>query len=96
MRWKGGRLVDLYKKKGDASVCSNSRGLLISDHLSKAFVAKLLDSSKDEISYTVPEDQYGGVPGGGTDFASMIIRQLIAYSVKASLSIFVVFIDFDM
>ena len=47
VRWKGGRLVDLYKKKGDAPVCSNSRGLLISDHLSTAFVGDLLSSSKE-------------------------------------------------
>ena len=81
-RWKGGRLVDLYKKKGDASVCSNSRGLLISDHLSKAFVGKLLNSSKEEIDSTIPQDQYGGVSVGGTDLASIIIRLLFAYLIQ--------------
>ena len=33
--WKGGRLVDLLKHKGDASVCGMSRGLLIADHMAK-------------------------------------------------------------
>ena len=33
--WKGGRLVDVYKKKGNPAECSNSRGLLIATILRK-------------------------------------------------------------
>ena len=33
VQWKGGRIVDLFKGKGSAAVCDNSRGLLISDHV---------------------------------------------------------------
>ena len=35
LRWRGGRIVELLKK-GVSSVCENHRGVLISDHLSKA------------------------------------------------------------
>jgi len=93
VRWKGGRLIDLYKKKGDPALCSQSRGLLISDHLSKCFVGKLRDSASVELRASVPADQFGGCAGGGTDYATMIVRLLIAYSVKSSLSIFVLFLD---
>ena len=47
--WKGGRLVDLWKRKGDARECENSRGLLISDHLAKSTV----DIFKEECSAKV-------------------------------------------
>ena len=57
-RWKGGRLVDLFKQKGSAADCCNSRGLLVSDHLAKAYVGKLRDSSKEERRSTLPHDQY--------------------------------------
>ena len=33
--WKGGRIIDVYKGKGDAAVCNKSRGLLIMDHMAK-------------------------------------------------------------
>ena len=93
VQWKGGRLVDLYKKKGDASECCNSRGLLVSDHLAQAYIGKLRDSAKDELRSTVPEDQFGGCSGGGTDYPTLVVKQLIAFSVKASQSIFLLFLD---
>ena len=36
--WRGGRLAALYKK-GSPSLCDNYRGLLVSDHMSKAFTS---------------------------------------------------------
>ena len=33
--WKGGRLARLWKGKADASICSNSRGLLLGSHSGK-------------------------------------------------------------
>lgn len=32
VQWKGGRLKDVHKRKGDPQVCTNSRGVLIADH----------------------------------------------------------------
>eukprot|EP00973_Karenia_brevis_P050422 6999200-Karenia_brevis.AAC.1 len=41
LRWCGGRIKDIWKHKGDLEDCDNSRGLLLSDHSSKAFVSQL-------------------------------------------------------
>ena len=38
VKWKGGRMVDVWKKKGNAADCNSSRGILISDHMAKSFV----------------------------------------------------------
>eukprot|EP00973_Karenia_brevis_P035794 4939253-Karenia_brevis.AAC.1 len=38
---RGGRQSNLYKGKGDAQVCDNSRGLLISDHVGKVLTSML-------------------------------------------------------
>ena len=44
--WKGGRQIDLYKGKGEVKDCNSSRGLLLSDHLSK--VPAILKQECDE------------------------------------------------
>ena len=56
--WKGGRLVDGWKRKGDARQCPLSRGLLISDHLSKAFAAVTKGECAQAVDRPIPPDQY--------------------------------------
>ena len=68
-------------------------GLPISYHLAKAYVGKFKVAMDPEITKGMPDDQYGGCSGGGTDYASMVIKSLIGYAAKASLSIFVLFLD---
>ena len=91
--WKGGRLVDLWKKKGDARVCGNSRGLLISDEMSKCTVGMLKDMCVAPMCKHMPVEQFGGVPGGGTDLANHIIRSLVDLAVQLKWCIFAWFID---
>jgi hypothetical protein len=78
--WKGGRLVDLWKKKLDAKCCENSRGLLVADHLAKCTIGLLKDECCDRLCDAMPDKQLGGVPGGGTDVANHIIRSLMDFS----------------
>ena len=92
-QWKGGRLVDLYKKKGNPDDCGNSRGLLISDHLAKGFVGILKEGMQEKLDAANPSDQYGGRTGGGTDYATYVVKSMIDYARVASMSIFVLFID---
>ena len=35
---KDGRIADVYKGKGDAADCNNSRGILIQDHIGTSLV----------------------------------------------------------
>ena len=92
-RWKGGRLVDLSKKKGDPAECSSSRGLFVSDHFAKCFIGKLRDEIKPTIKDFTPEDQFGGCEGGGTDYRAHVVRSLIEYAAMAQMSILVLFVD---
>ena len=64
--WKGGRLAKLFKGKGDPDVCDSSRGLLISDQLSKLFTGLLAPHVQDRAEAFFPEAQAGCVNGKGT------------------------------
>ena len=90
--WRGGRLVELFKK-GSSLECDIYRGLLISDHMSKVFT-KILDLYvKPYYLAYVPSVQCGGVPKKGTDFANHVVRSVIDYALLKGLSLGVVFID---
>ena len=93
IRWKGSRLVDLYKKKGNPTECSSHRGLQIADHLAKSFVGKLRDTIKTQVEEYLPCDQFWGVKGGGTDYPVHIIQSMVSYAALAKLSVFVLFVD---
>ena len=41
IRFRGRRVQDAWKRKGDAAVCKHSRGLLIADQMSKVFMGLL-------------------------------------------------------
>ena len=90
--WRGGRIAELLKK-GAATICDNYRGLLISDHMSKAFTS-IIDRYIDPLytAFLSPE-QCGGVVGKGTDLASHVVRSAIDFAKLFSLSIFMLFVD---
>ena len=92
VNWKRGRLVDLWKRKGDNRVCSNNRGLLISDHIAKSMTSIVKEWVAEPLCAAMPVEQFGGVPGGGTDFASHTIRSIVAYAKVASLSVLTLFL----
>ena len=91
--WKGGRLKELWKRKGDARDCENSRGLLISDHLAKATIDIVKNGCVDQLCGSLPLEQLGGVAGGGTDLANHMIRSLQAYAKQMGWCCFTLFID---
>eukprot|EP00973_Karenia_brevis_P064031 8898454-Karenia_brevis.AAC.1 len=79
IQWRGGRLVELFKK-GSTLLCDNYRGLLISDHMSKA-VTCVLDEYVESYYYKcIPPEQCGAAAGRGTDFATHVIRSAIDYA----------------
>ena len=93
VRWKGGRLKDVYKRKGDPQVCTNSRGVLIADHSGKAFLSQVRSHINPHYEKAMPRSQDGAVSKRGTDFAHHILRSFIDISAAMSLSIFVLFVD---
>ena len=68
--WRGGRIIDLYKGKGDPQITDNSRGLLISDHSSKVFTGLLENRFEAQYMQCIPEEQFGCASGRGTIFAT--------------------------
>jgi hypothetical protein len=68
VKWKGGRIERLYKETGSSVICSNSRGLLISDHCSKVAVGLVKKNGIKTIENHLPASQFGGISGSGTDF----------------------------
>lgn len=91
--WTGGRIVDVYKRKGDPAVSDSSRGVLLATHASKGFANILAEEVDPLYEKNMPECQNGAVASRGTDFAGHIIRCLLGVANLASLSIFVLFID---
>ena len=92
-QWRGGRIIDLFKRKGDQLVCDNSRGLLLSDHSSKGFAGQLKAFVDPAYELAMPPNQHGGTKGRGTDFASHIVRSLLDIAHLKGWSVFVLFLD---
>ena len=85
--------MNLFKGKGDRTECDSSRGLLISDHVGKAFINCLKEDLDDGYRANMPGCQFGAIKGGGTDFAHHIVLSALDYAAGMSFSIFVLFVD---
>ena len=90
--WRGGRIATLFKK-GDSTIKDNYRGLLISDHLSKAFTSIIDDNVNAPYINNISAEQCGGFPNRGTDLATHVIRTSLDIAARDNLSIAVLFID---
>ena len=91
--WKGGRVVELFKGKGDALDCNNSRGLLVADHMGKGLASILKCDCDEHYNANIPECQHGAVSGKSTDFAHHFILSCIDLAVAFALCICVLFVD---
>ena len=60
---KGGKLFDVWKQKADPACCDNSRGILVSDHLSKWYCVSLAEPVFKHVHGALGEAQCGSVPG---------------------------------
>ena len=58
------RIVRLVREKGSPADCGSSRGLLISDHISKAFVGTLKGAMHPQVVANSADHQYGGMARG--------------------------------
>ena len=81
------------KAKAACMLCDSSRGLLVSDHLGKAFVSVLKDEIDEPYMKNMPECQHGGVRGLGTDMAHHFIFSPIDFAACKKRSEFVLFLD---
>jgi DNA-directed RNA polymerase subunit RPC12/RpoP len=93
LAWTGGRIVDIYKRKGSPSDCDMSRGILLADHLSKGFCNLMAPYINPHYNKHMPTEQFGAVSGRGTDFATHIIRSFIEMCSMNASSYFILFVD---
>ena len=92
-QWRGGRIANVHKKKGDPQECDNSRGLLLADHAGKGLVGMIKDAVDPVYTAKMPLVQHGAVAGRGTDKASHLVRSAAAAAAMLKWSIFVLFVD---
>eukprot|EP00973_Karenia_brevis_P025435 3509903-Karenia_brevis.AAC.1 len=57
--WKGGRIVDIYKRKGLQEDCDNSRGILLACHLFKILFSIVMRSVTVIYNAMMPATQCG-------------------------------------
>ena len=93
MQWRGGRMVNVWKRKDDPADCDNHRGILLADHASKAFAGQLKMYVDPVYNVRIPVDQFGATAGRGTDFAHHILRSFIDRANKLGHSFFILFLD---
>jgi len=93
-RWKHSNIVTIYKKKGDRSICGNSRGISLLDVAGKILARILLRRLIDHISETIlPESQCGFRPDRSTLDMIFVARLLIEKSREKQKEISFAFID---
>ena len=92
LQWRGGRLKELLKK-GSKLECDNYRGLLISNHVSKA-ASDILDEAIEPLyDMYVPTEQCGATKKRSTDMATHIVRGFIDLAALRCMSCCVIYID---
>ena len=70
LAWKGGALVDLWKRKASAAHCCHSRGILVADWSSKILPKYLRAANVDKATKFMHDRQCGGRPRRSIDFVS--------------------------
>ena len=93
--FRGGRLREVWKRKGDPQICANSRGLIISHELSKIFTGTLQAELTPTYNKFLPETQCGAVAGRGTDFANHLVRSVIDFAYLRNYCYFLLFLDLE-
>ena len=91
--FRGSRIVDLWKGKGDGMQCDLRWGLSIPDHVTKTFLLPVKHALEPFYRSNMPVSQLGGVSDGGTDFASHIILEVMNYARVHDSCLFVLFLD---
>ena len=91
--WTGGRIQDIYKHKGDPTLCDSSTGILLASHAYKGLSNIIAAEVEPHYNSNMPECQNGAVAGRGRDFAAHVIRTVMDLASMSSLSIFILFVD---
>ena len=87
IQWRGGRLANIHKLKGDPQECDNSRGLLRVDHSGKGLLGIIKDVIDPIYTAKMQLSQHGAAKGRSTDVAPHHVRLRASVAALLNLSI---------
>ena len=85
--WKEGRIVTVYKGKGQKGKCSNERGITISSNMGKFFERVINERTKREIN--ISDMQGGGRKGSDTADHILALKEAI----RKGKDVYIAFLD---
>ena len=71
---RGGWLVDIFKGKGDPRDCSNSRGVMLEDHVPKLLSKHLRNLLEPHLPKLTGDMQFGARKSRSPDMAALVLR----------------------
>eukprot|EP00923_Selenidium_pygospionis_P040756 GHVN01070515.1.p1 GENE.GHVN01070515.1~~GHVN01070515.1.p1 ORF type:complete len:1235 (-),score=133.71 GHVN01070515.1:257-3961(-) len=93
LEWKAGRVIPIYKGKGDRELCENHRGITLLIVAGKIFTKVLAARVKVLVEATVSENQYGFRPARSCIDCIFIMRLLIEKSIEHRQQLHAAFVD---
>ncbi|VDP43058.1 unnamed protein product [Heligmosomoides polygyrus] len=91
--WRNSTIVSIFKQKGDASECSNYRGIKLISHTMKIY-ERLVDSRLMEM-VSISQVQWGFMPERYTTNAIFIARQVMEKYRKKRKPCYLAFLDLE-
>ena len=91
--FKGGRLIHLYKGKGEACLPQNRRGILIANHASKVLHGSLRPNYMPALESAMLPMQLGGRPKRAVQQSAHILRLFASACKRAGRSCGIIFLD---
>ncbi len=91
-QWCFSRLVTVFKK-GQRSLCSNYRGIAVTDSITKLFDCIL--NNRLKLWYRPTPEQAGAQSGRSCQEQILALRLLIAYAVAKKVKLWIMFVDFS-
>ena len=86
-------LIPIYKNKGDAQCSGNYRGIKLMSHPMKIWERIIETRLRDRVETS--KQQYGFMPGKGTNNAMLALRMLIEKYREVQRELYCVFVDLE-
>ena len=94
IQWKGGQIIELFKKKGDRRICGNSRDITLTSAQGKPHTRLIRKQLQIPAKKTCLWSQTGsGLTGAGTDFGHLAARAALDIAKCKNLSCAIIFAD---
>ena len=93
--WRGGHLATIWKRKASATICDNSRGILLADHAGKAMAGVLQSRLLPTYEAYIPRVQFGACRGRSTLQAAAHTAWFLEAAGRMERSAAVLFLDLE-